>query len=99
MGWILLELQVMNSPFNQEQVDLLNRLLPTLNTTQRIWLSGYIAALPETAAGPTTASAVATPVETSPTTTETVSFSKDVTILFGSQTGNSNGLAKRCLKN
>lgn len=98
MGWILLELQVMNSPFNQEQVDLLNRLLPTLNTTQRIWLSGYIAALPETAAGPTTASAVATPVETSPTTTETVSFSKDVTILFGSQTGNSNGLAKKMSK-
>ena len=28
--WISLQLQVMNSPFNQEQAELLNRLLPTL---------------------------------------------------------------------
>ena len=45
--WILLELQVTNSPFNQEQVELLNRLLPTLNESQRTWLSGFIAALQE----------------------------------------------------
>ncbi len=42
--WILLELQVLNSPFNQEQVELLNRVLPTLTDTQRIWLSGYLTA-------------------------------------------------------
>ena len=40
-----MELQVTNSPFNQEQVELLNRLLPTLTETQRIWLNGYLAAL------------------------------------------------------
>lgn len=97
MGWILLELQVMNSPFNQEQVDLLNRLLPTLNTTQRIWLSGYIAALPESAAGPTTDTSVAAPVESSQAVA-TAPLSKDVTILFGSQTGNSSGLAKKMSK-
>ena len=37
-----MELQVTNSPFNQEQAELLNRLLPTLTETQRIWLSGYL---------------------------------------------------------
>ena len=34
----------MNSPFNQEQADLLNRLLPTLTESQKVWLSGYLAA-------------------------------------------------------
>ncbi len=39
-----MQLQVMNSPFNQEQAELLNRLLPTLTESQKIWLSGYLAA-------------------------------------------------------
>ena len=34
----------MNSPFNQEQAELLNRLLPTLTESQKVWLSGYLAA-------------------------------------------------------
>ena len=37
-------LQVVNSPFNQEQVELLNRLLPQLTETQQIWLGGYLTA-------------------------------------------------------
>ena len=53
--WILLELQVMNSPFNQEQVELLNRLLPTLTESQRTWLSGFIVALQGTEAAPVAA--------------------------------------------
>ncbi|WP_198508135.1 hypothetical protein, partial [Bacillus subtilis] len=39
-----MQLQVMNSPFNQEQAELLNRLLPTLTESQKIWLSGYLSA-------------------------------------------------------
>ena len=35
----------MNSPFNQEQAELLNRLLPTLTESQKAWLSGYLAAV------------------------------------------------------
>ena len=35
--------QVENSPFNAEQVDLLNRLASTLGPEQWIWLSGYVA--------------------------------------------------------
>jgi sulfite reductase (NADPH) flavoprotein alpha-component len=86
----LLALQVTNSPFNQEQVDLLNRLLPQLSESQRIWLSGYLAAL-QAASGavpaPLTAPAASAPA-----------VSKEVTILVGSQTGNSNGLAKKMSK-
>ncbi|WP_155990308.1 hypothetical protein, partial [Paenibacillus graminis] len=40
-----MQLQVTNSPFNEEQVELLNRLLPTLTQTQQIWLGGYISAM------------------------------------------------------
>lgn len=88
-----MELQVTNSPFNQEQAELLNRLLPTLTETQRIWLSGYLTALhgaaaagAVTAALPAAAAVNAAPV------------SKEVTVLFGSQTGKSQGLAKKVSK-
>ncbi|MED4403810.1 hypothetical protein, partial [Metabacillus fastidiosus] len=39
-----MQLQVMNSPFNQEQAELLNRILPTLTESQKVWLMGYLAA-------------------------------------------------------
>lgn len=37
-------LQVKNSPFNEQQVELLNQLLPALTETQQIWLGGYLSA-------------------------------------------------------
>ncbi len=93
VGWISLELQVTNSPFNQEQIELLNRLLPSLADSQRIWLSGYLTAL-QGAKSPVTSSAtpladVAATVQAAP---------KEVTVLFGSQTGNCNRLAKKLTK-
>ncbi|TBL74578.1 assimilatory sulfite reductase (NADPH) flavoprotein subunit [Paenibacillus thalictri] len=88
-----MELQVTNSPFNQEQVDLLNRLLPTLSDMQRIWLSGYIAAFQGTNAAVVPGAA---PVAVAAANVAAVS--KEVTILFGSQTGKSQGLAKKMTK-
>lgn len=104
-----------NSPFNPEQADLLNRLLPTLTDEQKIWLSGYLtafrlaaaanggalAANPAAQAGasaalavlaapsPAAAPAAGTAASTAP------AISKEVTVLFGSQTGNSQKLAKQ----
>lgn len=46
----MLQLQVINSPFNQEQTELLNSLLPTLTESQKIWLSGYLSASTTTVA-------------------------------------------------
>jgi len=80
-----LQLQVLNSPFTQEQVELLNRLLPTLSETQKVWLSGYLAG---SQLGTAAAQLTQIPAE-SP------KISKEVTILYGSQTGNSKGLAKK----
>jgi sulfite reductase (NADPH) flavoprotein alpha-component len=82
---VLLQLQVLNSPFTEEQVELLNRLLPTLSETQKVWLSGYLAG---SQLGTASAQLAQLPSENS-------KISKEVTILYGSQTGNSKGLAKK----
>ncbi|PYI51942.1 assimilatory sulfite reductase (NADPH) flavoprotein subunit [Paenibacillus flagellatus] len=89
-----MEFQVINSPFDQQQVELLNRLVPTLTESQRIWLSGYLAAVRGSAASavPTAAAPTALPAASA------TAVSKDVTVLYGSQTGNSHGLAKRLTK-
>jgi len=78
-----LKLQVINSPFNEEQVKLLNELLPQLTLEQKIWLNGYLSA-PQV-----TQEAV---VETIPAAAP---ITKTMTILYGSQTGNSQGLAEK----
>ncbi len=86
--WILLQLHVLNSPFSQEQAELLNQLLPTLTEQQKIWLTGYLSAQAALAGSEavTSAPSAAAPVQP---------VSKDVTVLYGSQTGNSEGLAKK----
>jgi sulfite reductase (NADPH) flavoprotein alpha-component len=88
------QLQVLNSPFNQEQAELLNRILPTLTESQKVWLSGFLAAAQFSSVPGTGNVQVADhPVgNTAPT------ISKEVTILFGSQTGNAQGLAKKAGK-
>ncbi len=93
----MLELQVTNSPFNQEQVDLLNRLLPTLTEAQRTWLSGYITALQSTAAA-LAIPAAATQATVSVSAAPAAAAPKEITVLFGSQTGNCHGLAKKLTK-
>jgi sulfite reductase (NADPH) flavoprotein alpha-component len=86
----VLQLQVINSPFNQEQTELLNRLLPNLTESQKIWLSGYLSAsttVVATEGAPNLATELMEQKATAPIT-------KDITILFGSQTGNAQSLAK-----
>ncbi|CQR56739.1 Sulfite reductase [NADPH] flavoprotein alpha-component [Paenibacillus riograndensis SBR5] len=94
----MLQLQVTNSPFNEEQVELLNRLLPTLTQTQQIWLGGYISAL--TLQGAAAVSAAAPAVLAAPSASTAAAGgaaeparSREVTVLFGSQTGNCQRLA------
>ncbi|MEH7493736.1 assimilatory sulfite reductase (NADPH) flavoprotein subunit [Neobacillus niacini] len=83
-----MQLQVMNSPFNQEQAELLNRLLPTFTESQKVWLSGYLAG----AASRPLASILGVPGQQGSTEG---TASKEVTILYGSQTGNARGIAKK----
>jgi len=83
--WHSLKLQVINSPFNEEQVKLLNELLPNLTGEQKIWLNGYLSAPLATIATNVVEEAK---LSVAPTT-------KTVTLLYGSQTGNSQGLAEK----
>ncbi|MEA0556211.1 assimilatory sulfite reductase (NADPH) flavoprotein subunit [Lysinibacillus irui] len=79
-----MKLQVINSPFNEEQVKLLNELLPKLTIEQKIWLNGYLSAPQET---------LEALVEDALPAVEPIT--KTMTILYGSQTGNSQGLAEK----
>ncbi|QAV85737.1 assimilatory sulfite reductase (NADPH) flavoprotein subunit [Bacillus subtilis] len=88
-----MQLQVMNSPFNQEQAELLNRLLPTLTESQKIWLSGYLSAQSVSAQEAAGAPAAAVSSEA-----PAPAVSKEVTVLYGSQTGNAQGLAENAGK-
>ncbi|WP_026693487.1 assimilatory sulfite reductase (NADPH) flavoprotein subunit [Peribacillus kribbensis] len=87
-----MQFQVINSPFNQEQADLLNRLLPTLTESQKIWLSGFLAAS-QPAPAPSGQQSVS--VQTEQASPEP---QREITILFGSQTGNAQGLAAKTKK-
>ena len=81
-------LQVSNSPFSEEQVELLNRLLPSISETQQSWLSGYLTAV--SSAVPSGGVAVLErPIVEVPTTV------KEITVLYGSQTGNGQGIAEQ----
>ncbi len=94
----MLQLQVLNSPFNQEQAELLNRLLPTLTESQKVWLSGFLAASQSVSQAPTSIETPIAQTVEQPVATEAQAISKDVTILYGSQTGNAQGLAKKAGK-
>ncbi|MDG5473671.1 assimilatory sulfite reductase (NADPH) flavoprotein subunit [Jeotgalibacillus sp. ET6] len=83
-----MQLQVKSSPFNEEQVELLNRLVPTLTSDQKIWLTGYLTAVSAgqhsevTAQDAKEAQGVIAPLK-----------AREVTILVGSHTGNGEALA------
>ena len=89
-----MQLQVINSPFNQEQVEFLNRILPTLTVSQKVWLSGYLAgSQSETVLEKQDDQATQLSKESSGQV-----ISKDVTVLYGSQTGNAQKLAEKAGK-
>jgi sulfite reductase (NADPH) flavoprotein alpha-component len=88
-----------NSPFRQDQAELLNKLLPTLTDGQRIWLSGYLAATvgAAVAAVPAAAAPQAAPaaLQAAPAAPAAPALPKEATVLYGSQTGNSKKLANQ----
>ncbi|MBE1441240.1 assimilatory sulfite reductase (NADPH) flavoprotein subunit [Paenibacillus sp. OAS669] len=95
-----MQLQVTNSPFTEEQAELINRLLPTLTEAQIQWLGGFLAFYrPDRSAvqGEAPAS-VNNTIATAPqvlTLVPEVQAPCEATILYGSQTGNAQRLAGR----
>ncbi|WP_405116988.1 assimilatory sulfite reductase (NADPH) flavoprotein subunit [Paenibacillus sp. FSL K6-1217] len=92
-----MQLQVMNSPFNENQAELLNQLLPTLSHSQQVWLSGYLSALSmqgsQGTSGLAVSAAAPAAVPGGAVAAAQPPASREVTVLFGSQTGNCQRLA------
>ncbi|ASK62175.1 assimilatory sulfite reductase (NADPH) flavoprotein subunit [Virgibacillus phasianinus] len=86
-----MQLQVNNSPFSQEQAELLNRLLPTITEAQQIWLSGYLAAPKQETVDPALQNTPGTEVSSQ---NDGQTATREVTVLFGSETGNGQMLAE-----
>jgi len=79
-----------SGPLLPEQIQRLNEVLPTLSPEQGSWLCGYVAALNQLASAgqfpqPTAGAVPAAAVSSSDST--------PVTVMYGSQTGNSEGVA------
>lgn len=86
-----MQLQVRNSPFCEEQVQLLNQLLGNLTGTQRVWLSGYLSA--ETAIQDSNL------INIESTQAQVIQAvqpteAQEITVLYGTQTGNAHELAE-----
>ena len=82
----------MNSPFNQEQTDHLNVLLSTITESQKNWLGGYLAAIQITDAA-NNGSAAPGGVTIAPPPVVKIA-SREVTVLYGSETGTGQRLAE-----
>jgi len=107
----LLQLKVTNSPFSEEQAALLNALLPTLTETQVQWLNGFLAfygsgtgvtrienglaAAPDIAAASSVLAAAPGAAAIAEAAQAQAGAPREATVLFGSQTGNSQRLAGR----
>ena len=89
-----MNLSVSNSPFNEEQAAQLNQVLKDLTPEQRIWLSGYLTAGQQVAtqAATTDAAAASPQVAENVLNSDTPTQAKrEITVLYGSETGNAQG--------
>lgn len=87
----MLHLKSTNSPFTDEQVEWLNQLLPGLTVEQKLWLSGYLSGTggdAEVTRADVTNESQALAPERQDTPIRTA------TVLYGSQTGNSQSVAE-----
>mgnify|MGYP000185616090 FL=1 len=100
-----MNLSVTNSPFTEGQASQINELLQTLTPDQKVWLSGYLianqqsnVANEETSLNGTTSSTPSVEQKTEEMLQEkepeVIPQKRSITILYGSETGNAQGLAE-----
>lgn len=96
--WIRLNLSVTNSPFTEGQAKQINELLHTLSPNQQVWLSGYLMANQQS-----NTSTDSVEQHNLDDNTEAMLHEKEpsvepearsITILYGSESGNAQGLAE-----
>lgn len=85
-----MKLDATNSPFTESQAQTINELFSTLTHDQKLWLSGYISA----SLTNTTSETPTTSISHNQTDETTPSEKRHITLLYGSETGNAQGLAE-----
>lgn len=97
MRWNGLRFHVNNSPFNEEQMEYLNKLIPTLTENQKVWLIGFLSY--PVISGQDQILNPNNKTDSSPAGKSEKSVStRDITILFGSETGNGQTVAEILLE-
>ncbi|MCU5746292.1 assimilatory sulfite reductase (NADPH) flavoprotein subunit [Staphylococcus sp. SQ8-PEA] len=97
-----MNLDVTNSPLTEEQAAKANDLLSSLTADQKAWFSGYLTAIQHigdnsksTQTTSTEASETATPLQTGSAQSNVAQpKARDITVLYGSETGNAQGVAE-----
>lgn len=86
-----MDLTVTNSPFSEEQTALINKLFHELSEEQKIWLCGYLTSsvqnIQSNVPSNLNEEVIATSEKAQP-------VAREITILYGSETGNAQGLAE-----
>ncbi len=90
---MVVNLSVINSPFDENQATQLNQIIQNLTIEQQVWLSGYLTAnLQSVTTKQETPSEVAQFVLNKESTSNS---ERHITVLYGSETGNAQGLAEK----
>lgn len=90
---MVVNLSVINSPFDENQATQLNQIIQNLTIEQQVWLSGYLTAnLQSVTTKQETPSEVAQFVLNKENTSNS---ERHITVLYGSETGNAQGLAEK----
>jgi sulfite reductase (NADPH) flavoprotein alpha-component len=87
-------LQFPGPGFTAEQWERLSTLAVSLQPGQALWISGYFAGIEHSARGFAGASDLAFPLHAPTTAAPAAAPTRTLTILYGSETGNSTGVAK-----
>lgn len=87
-------LQFPGPGFTAEQWERLSTLAVSLQPGQALWISGYFAGIEHSARGFAGASDLSFPLQATPAAAPAAIATRTLTILYGSETGNSTGVAK-----
>lgn len=89
-----MNLKVTNSPFTEAQVNQLNALLTELTPNQKIWLSGYLTSdITHSDVPVDKVQSQNAQTSNTPPASDTPKVQRAITLLYGSETGNAQGLA------
>src|SRR5665647_180680 len=88
----------LNGSLSSDQLELFTSFVATLNPSQVAWISGYLAGLSAQGQGVSEVQSQSIAAVATEAVVSTGSEQPTLTILYGSRTGNGEGLAKKALK-